>query len=70
MSISNKTRKELWAKSGNRCAICKKKLVNKISKDEDSFIIGDERWFSGTDIVRAINDEPDYTKAGNYYQNH
>lgn len=27
MSISVKTRKTLWAKSGNRCAICKKELV-------------------------------------------
>ena len=25
-------------------------------------------WFSATDVVRAINDEPDYTKADNYYQ--
>ena len=32
MAITSKTRKELWAKSGNRCAICKK----------GSFIIGDE----------------------------
>ena len=23
-------------------------------------------WFSATDIVRDINNEPDYTKAGNY----
>lgn len=23
--------------------------------------------FSATDVVRAINDEPDYTKAGNYW---
>ena len=31
----------------------------------------DERskwWFSATDIVRAINDEPDYVKAGNYWR--
>ena len=42
MAISNKTRKELWAKSGNRCAICKKELVNKISEENGSFIIGDE----------------------------
>ena len=27
------------------------------------------RWlFSATDIVRAINDEPDYVKAGNYWR--
>lgn len=25
-------------------------------------------WFSATDIVRAINDEPDYIKAGNYWR--
>ena len=25
-------------------------------------------WFSATDIVRAINNEPDYTKPGNYWR--
>lgn len=25
-------------------------------------------WFSASDVVRAINDEPDYTKAGNYWR--
>ena len=25
-------------------------------------------WFSATDIIRAINNEPDYTKAGNYWR--
>ena len=25
-------------------------------------------WFSATDIVRAINNEDDYTKAGNYWR--
>lgn len=25
-------------------------------------------WFSATDIVRAINNEIDYTKAGNYWR--
>ena len=25
-------------------------------------------WFSAIDVVRAINDEPNYTKADNYYQ--
>ena len=25
-------------------------------------------WFSATDVVRAINDGPDYTKAGNYWR--
>ena len=25
-------------------------------------------WFSATDIVQAINNEPDYVKAGNYWR--
>ena len=25
-------------------------------------------WYSATDVVRAINDESDYTKAGNYWR--
>ncbi len=28
MSISDKDRKQLWAKSGNRCAICKEELFH------------------------------------------
>lgn len=55
MSISNKTRKELWAKSGNRCAICKKELVNKISDKDGSFIIGDE-----CHIISSSEDGPRY----------
>lgn len=41
MAITDKTRKILWAKSGNRCSICHKELVDKIS-DEGDFIIGEE----------------------------
>ncbi len=55
MAISNKTRKELWAKSGNRCAICKKELVNKISEEDGSFIIGDE-----CHIISSSVDGPRY----------
>lgn len=41
MGISSKTRKNLWAKSGNRCSICKIELFAK-QKDEDEFNIGEE----------------------------
>lgn len=41
MSISSKTRKNLWANSGNRCAICKKELFTN-SHDQDKFNIGEE----------------------------
>lgn len=40
MSISDKVRKDLWAKSGNRCAICHKELFSCIDKDD--FNIGEE----------------------------
>lgn len=42
MSISDKTRKVLWARSGNLCAICKRALVvNKTDTDKDS-VVGQE----------------------------
>ena len=41
MSISDKTRKKLWAKSGNRCAICKSELFSK-EKSGESLNIGEE----------------------------
>ncbi|MDB2656494.1 HNH endonuclease [Crocinitomicaceae bacterium] len=40
MAISDRTRKLLWAKSGNRCAICKTELLSK--KDSEDFNIGEE----------------------------
>lgn len=55
MAITSKTRKELWAKSGNRCAICKKELVHQISQEDGSFIIGDE-----CHIISSSIDGPRY----------
>lgn len=55
MSITSKSRKELWAKSGNRCAICKKELVNQISEEDGSYIIGDE-----CHIISSSIDGPRY----------
>lgn len=42
MSISDKTRKRLWAKSGNRCAISKIELVCNPTGESDESIIGEE----------------------------
>lgn len=41
MAISDKARKRLWARSGNRCAICKIEIFAE-SSDADTFNIGDE----------------------------
>lgn len=42
MSISSKTRKLLWGKSGNRCAICKKELVIERTSNDNESVVGDE----------------------------
>ena len=42
MAISDKTRKRLWAKSGNRCAVSKVELIYAPTGDKDDSIIGEE----------------------------
>ncbi len=42
MSISDKTRKVLWGRSGNRCAICKHELVVDATQADDESVVGDE----------------------------
>lgn len=42
MSITDKTRKKLWAKSGNRCALCKEELVAYKEEKSDEVVIGEE----------------------------
>lgn len=41
MGVLDKDRKHLWAKSGNRCAICKHELFLSNKNNED-FNIGEE----------------------------
>lgn len=41
MALSDKTRKFLWAKSGNRCAICKTELITS-NPDNTEFNLGEE----------------------------
>ena len=42
MAISDKTRKQLWAKSGNRCAICKEELFQKPEVENGGLNVGEE----------------------------
>jgi hypothetical protein len=42
MSVSNKTRKLLWGRSGNRCAICRKELISNHTAKDDESVVGDE----------------------------
>lgn len=42
MSISDKTRKILWGRSGNRCSICKLELIIDETEKDNSSIVGEE----------------------------
>lgn len=42
MAITEKTRKILWARSGNRCALCRRELVMPETRVDDAAVIGDE----------------------------
>lgn len=42
MAISDKTRKILWARSGNRCAVCRRELVIDATVTDDNSVVGDE----------------------------
>lgn len=42
MPITDKTRKVLWVRSGNQCAICKNKLVTEATEADDVFVVGEE----------------------------
>ena len=54
MSITTKTRKNLWGKSGNRCAICKKELFSK-EDSKDTLNVGEE-----CHIISSKNNGPRY----------
>ena len=42
MSLSDKTRKILWGRSGNRCTICKNELIVDSTGQDDESVIADE----------------------------
>ncbi|MFF1612270.1 NB-ARC domain-containing protein [Amycolatopsis sp. NPDC058278] len=42
MAISDKDRKVLWARSGNRCALCRRQLVAERTATDREAVVGDE----------------------------
>lgn len=61
MTITDKTRKLLWGRSGNRCMICKKELIiDATLKDADS-VIGEE-----CHIISARKNGPRYDALYEY----
>ena len=51
MAITDKTRKILWGRSGNLCAICRRELVMDATTKDDESVIGDECHM----VAREIN---------------
>ncbi|MDP2897452.1 MAG: HNH endonuclease signature motif containing protein [bacterium] len=58
MAISDKTRKVLWARSGNRCAICRRELVNESTQLDDEAIVGEECHIVAREANGARGDSP------------
>lgn len=42
MTLTNKTRKLLWGRSGTRCAICQCELIMDSTPEDDESVVGDE----------------------------
>lgn len=64
MAISDKTRKILWGKSGNCCALCKQELIKDI--DDKNTVVGEE-----CHIISSKVNGPRHKKITNYddYEN-
>lgn len=61
MAVSSKTRKALWARSGNRCSICKIELINEKDKNNRTLNLGEE-----CHIISKKNNGPRHIKQDNF----
>ncbi len=61
MSISNKTRKILWGRSGNQCAICKHELVIDATVQDDDSVVAEECHII-SERERGPRHDPSYPK--------
>ena len=59
MTVSNKTRKVLWGRSGNLCALCRRGLVIDPTEADDESVIGEECHIVSPRPGGARND-PDF----------
>jgi hypothetical protein len=68
MSISDRTRKSLWAKSGNRCIICRNELVQPSESSDGNVILGEECHII-SEKVRGPRGEIYFDKDFDHYDN-
>ena len=57
MTISDRTRKILWARSGNRCAICQHELVLEKTPVDAQAIVGDECHIRAQNVAGPRGDK-------------
>jgi hypothetical protein len=69
LGITDKTRKKLWAHSGNRCAICKCELVTDASPNDGESIVGDECHIVARELGGPRSDPSFSANNLNSYEN-
>lgn len=68
MAIGDKTRKTLWGRSGNRCAVCKIELVAELNEHERNLNIGDECHIVSSKLDGPRHD-PNFKQDFDVYRN-
>ena len=68
MAISSKTRKTLWGRSGNRCAICKSVLIDSEDENDVNLNLGEECHIISSK-PNGPRHLPNYDKDYDGYQN-
>lgn len=69
MAISEKTRKILWGRSGNRCAICRRELVMDANDLDDESVLGDECHIVAHQSTGPRGDSPLSLRERDNYEN-
>jgi len=57
MAITDKTRKILWGRAGNRCAMCRRVLVVDRTPSDDDAVVGDECHIDGAHASNTDHDD-------------
>ncbi len=69
MNILDRDRKILWAKSGNRCAICRRALIANSNEIDKESVVGDECHINGQKKGAARFFENENILMSNSYEN-
>lgn len=69
MGITDRDRKRLWARAGNRCALCQCELVSSTSSVDDESIVGDECHIIAQRISGPRSDPSFSVKQLHSYEN-